>query len=334
MVQRDLYELLEIDRAATSEEIKRAYRRLAHQFHPDKNPGNSSAEDHFRKIKEAYETLHDPRKRAVYDQNRTFSGGRRFTGFQDPEFSVGNDAFDGVFEEIFADFFGITKPRQKKTRGADLRYNLEISLEEAAWGSERQIKVPGRMTCPVCRGSRCDPGTGLKTCSTCRGRGSLRMQRGFFFVETTCRECQGHGRVIIHPCSKCQGTGHLKGNRIIRLNIPPGVDSGTRLRLSGEGEPDWNGGKPGDLYVVISVSKHSFFTRLGNDLLCEIPLPFFQASTGAEIAVPTLQGIAHLKIPGGTVSGMVFVLKGYGMPNLKGMGRGDQKVTVRVGSSA
>jgi len=331
MVKRDYYDLLGIDHLATTEEIKRAYRRLAHQFHPDKNPGNPAAEEHFRRITEAYEILQDAQKRAAYDRYGFFRGSRGFGGFTEPEeFSFRKNHFDGVFEELFADFFQNPRRRQKKSRGADLRYNLEISLEEAAFGAEREIKVTRRSVCLLCQGSRCAPGTTPTTCPACRGYSFLRSQRGFFVVETTCERCQGEGEIIVHPCPKCKGIGHLKISRLLRINIPPGVDYGTRLRLGREGEMGRNGGLPGDLYVIISIKKHALFTRLGNDLRGQISIPFYQALTGGEIEIPTLEGKIRVKLPAKTPAGKILTIKEQGMPILHGSGRGDLHITVGV----
>jgi molecular chaperone DnaJ len=331
MFKRDYYDLLGIDPLAGTEEIKKAYRRLAHQFHPDKNPGNPAAEEHFKRITEAYEVLQDAQKRAAYDRRGASMRPSGFGGFREPEdFVFRNHSFDDLFEEIFADFLGTASPRAQKSKGADLRYNLEISLEEAGFGSEQEIKVPRTSVCPVCGGSRCSPGSSPMTCPTCRGHGSLRSQRGFFVVETTCERCQGERQIILRPCPRCGGMGRLKVTRIIRINTPPGVDSGTRLRISKEGEMSSHGGPPGDLYVVISIKKHSIFTRVGKDILCEVPVTFMQALMGAEIEVPTLEGKARVRVPPGTPAGKVFTLKGRGMPVLHGRGHGDQKVTLRV----
>lgn len=332
MIKRDYYDLLGIDRSASKEEVKRSYHHLAHQFHPDKNPGNPAAEEHFKRITEAYNVLQDDKKRAAYDRLSASAGQMDFAGFRAPEdFFSGRDFFDDFFEEIFEDFFGGKRPRQRKARGADLRYKLEVSLEEAAFGSEKEIKVPRMSVCPICRGSCCHPGTAPMTCPTCKGYGSLRAQHGFFSVNRTCGNCQGEGQIILRPCSKCRGKGRLRTIRVIKLNIPPGVDEGTRLRLSREGEMGSNGGPPGDLYVVVSMKSHPFFTRLGNDILCEVQIPFSQAMRGVEIEVPMLKGKARMKVPAGVASGKVFTLKNQGMPILQGSGRGDQKVKIRVG---
>jgi molecular chaperone DnaJ len=331
MLKRDYYDLLGVDPLASPEEIKKAYRRLAHQFHPDKNPENRSAEEHFKRITEAYETLNDARKRAAYNRRGPDMGGRGFGGFPGPDdfFSRGHTS-DDFFEEILEDFFGIRKPQPRKSKGADLRYHLEISLEEASSGLQREIEVRRMSVCPLCRGSRCSPGTSPMVCPACRGFGSFRSQRGFFQIETTCERCQGERQIIPRPCPQCRGAGRLKVTRAIHMNIPRGVDNGTRLRLSGEGEAGRHGGQPGDLYVLISVKKHPVFTREGKDILCEVPVTFLQAMMGAEIEVPTLEGKARMKLPPGTPAGKIFTLKGRGMPLPEGVGRGDLKVTLRI----
>ena len=331
MIKRDYYDLLGIDRSASLEEIKKAYRRLAHQYHPDKNPNNPSAEDHFRLITEAYEILQDTRKRAAYDRQGPSMGMRGFEGFGErPDFSARKDFVDGIFEEILEDFFGADRPRQRKARGADLRFNLEISLEEAAWGSEQKIQFTRKSVCPVCRGSRCAPGTQSTICPYCEGTGSLRTQRGFFIVETTCERCKGEGEYIPRPCPRCGGAGVLKIPQAFKISTPPGADNGTRLRLAGEGEMGRNGGPAGDLYVILSIRRHPVFTRSGNDLTCEIPVELSLAFKGTEVKAPTLKEPVRIKIPPKTPPGKIFILKGMGMPALQGRGRGDLKVQVRV----
>jgi len=327
MPSQDYYDLLGIDPSATQAEIKRAYRQLAHQFHPDKNPGNPLATEKFRRITEAYEILQDAKKRAAYDRYGTFGGRNIFAGFREPEdFPSGAD----YFNKVWADFLGTRRTKFSKIKGADLQYNLTISLEEAAFGAGREIKIPRASVCPVCRGSRCSPGTLPAICPVCRGYGSLKRQRGFFLTETKCERCQGEGKVIIQPCSKCRGRGFVKTLRILRLSIPPGVDNGTHLRLQGEGGGGRNGGHPGDLYVVIGVKKHPVFVREGNDIICEVSISLTQARKGGEIEIPTLNGKVKLKVAPDTPSGKVFTLKGQGMPFLHGTGRGDQKVLVQV----
>jgi len=331
MIKRDYYDLLGLDRSANREEIKKAYRRLAHQYHPDKNPNNPSAGDHFRLITEAYEILQDTRKRAAYDRQGPSMGRWGFEGFGErPDFSARKDFVDGVFEEILEDFFGADRPRQRKARGADLRFNLEISLEEAAWGSEQKIQFARKSVCPVCRGSRCAPGTQTTVCPYCEGTGSLRGQRGFFIVETTCERCKGEGEYIPRPCPRCGGAGVLKIPQAFKISTPPGADNGTRLRLSGEGEMGRNGGPAGDLYVILSIRRHPVFTRSGNDLTCEIPVELSLAFKGTEVEAPTLKDPVRIKIPPKTPPGKIFILKGMGMPALQGRGRGDLKVQIRV----
>ncbi len=330
MFKRDFYDLLGVDRSAGLEEIKKAYRRLAHQYHPDKNPENPEAEEHFKRITEAYEVLQDSKKRAHYDRFGPSAGRRRPAGWEPEEAPFGKTGFDDVFADIFEDFFGATRRHQRRARGGDSLYRLERSLEEAAFGSEQRIKVSRISVCPGCGGSRCSPGTAPLTCPYCRGHGSVRSQRGFFSVESPCGHCRGEGQIIPRPCENCGGKGRVKLNRVIKIRIPPGVEDETRLRISGEGEMGRFGGPPGDLFIDIFIKKHPFFVREGNNLLCEMPITFVQAAVGAEIEVPTLKGKARLKVPAGTAAGTVFVLKGLGMPVLKGGGRGDQIIRVRV----
>ena len=331
MFYQDYYELLGLDRLATPEEIKKAYRRLAHQFHPDKNPGDSSAPEQFRRITEAYEVLQDAKKRAAYDRYGAFPGRRSWEGVRESEdFSSPGKIFDDFLGEVFEDFFGIRGAKFARVKGGDFRYNIEVSLEEAALGLGMEIKVPRTSICPLCRGTRCAPGTFPTTCPTCRGLGSLRSQRGFFITETTCQRCGGEGKVILQSCCECSGRGHIQLTRLLHIQIPPGVDHGTRLRLRGEGERGRNGGLPGDLYVIVSVRTHPIFSRSGNDILCQIPITLVQAVQGAEIEVPTLGGKAKIKFAPGTPAGKIFTLKGYGMPILQGTGRGNQIVELRV----
>ena len=331
MTKRDYYDLLGINPSASLEEIKKAYRRLAHQYHPDKNPNNPSAGDHFRLITEAYEILQDTRKRAAYDRQGPSPGRRGFEGFAEPpDFPSRKDFIDGIFEEILEDFYGADRPRQRRARGADLRFNLEISLEEAAWGSEQKIQFSRKSICPVCRGSRCAPGTQPMICPYCEGTGSLRGQRGFFIVETACERCKGEGEYIPRPCPRCGGAGVLKIPQAFKISTPSGADTGTRLRLAGEGEMGRNGGSAGDLYVVLSIRRHPVFTRSGNDLTCEIPVELSLAFKGTEVEAPTLKEPVRIKIPPMTPPGKIFILRGMGMPTLQGRGRGDLKVQIRV----
>jgi molecular chaperone DnaJ len=331
MIKRDYYDLLGIDYSATLEEVKKAYRRLAHQYHPDKNPNDPSAADHFRLITEAYEILQDTQKRAAYDRHGPFRGGRGFEGFRErPADSPRRDFVDGIFEEILEDFFWTPAPRRRRSRGADLRYNLEISLEQAASGSEQTIRFTRKSLCPSCRGSRCAPGTQPTICPYCEGAGSFQSQRGFFIVESTCERCSGEGEYIPRPCPRCGGVGFLKLPLAFKINTPPGADNGTRLRLAGEGEMGSHGGPAGDLHIALSVKKHHVFTRSGNDLTCTLSLGLSGAFQGAEVEAPTLEGPVRIKVPAKTSSGKIFVLKGRGMPVLEGRGRGDLKVRIQV----
>lgn len=331
MIKRDYYDLLGIDSFASLEEVKKAYRRLAHRYHPDKNPNDPSAADHFRLITEAYGILQDTQKRAAYDRFGPSRGRKGFDGFREgSEDSPRRDFGDGIFEEILEDFFGTGRPRRRRSRGADLRYNLEISLEEAAFGSEQTIRFTRKAVCPACRGSRCAPGTQPTTCPYCEGTGSLRSQRGFFIVESACERCSGEGQYIPRPCPRCGGAGFLKLAQAFKINTPRGTDNGTRLRLAGEGEMGGHGGPAGDLHIILSVGKHPVFTRSGNDLTCTLSLGLSEAFRGTEVEAPTLEGPVRIKVPAKTSSGKTFVLKGRGMPVLEGKGRGDLKVKVQV----
>ena len=327
---KDYYRILEVDRNASDEEIKRAYRRLALKYHPDRNPGNKEAEEKFKEINEAYACLSDPEKRANYDRYGTAEGVSAdfdFSGFGDVASSFG-DIFGEMFEDIFGTFTGRRRPRPVK--GQDLRYDLEISLKEAVTGTEKVIHIPRWETCPSCNGTGSKPGKGPVVCPTCKGTGQTRLQQGFFTIARTCGNCKGEGRIITDPCTKCRGNGKIRRERKVSLKIPPGVDTGIRLKVAGEGELGSYGGPPGDLYVVIHVAPHPFFKRKDNDLHCEVPISFVKAVLGGEIEVPTIDGRATIKIPPGTPSGRVFHLKGKGVPKLGGYGRGDQFVTVYI----
>ena len=330
MVKKDYYEILGVSRDATEEEIKKAYRRLALQYHPDRNPGNKEAEEKFKEASEAYEVLRDPEKRRLYDQfgheglkSTGFSG---FTGFEDI-FS----SFSDLFEEFFG-FSGFGRKRQRYTqRGADLRYDLTITLREAAFGKEKELRINKRVVCDTCRGSGTKPGTSPITCPQCKGRGQIIHSQGFFTISSTCPTCRGEGTIISHPCKSCKGTGKTVKTKTIKVKIPAGIESGMRLRIAGEGEPGERGGPPGDLYVVIHIEEDPFFKRYNNDVYCQIPITFSQAALGAEIEVPTLDGKTHkLTIPRGTQTGETFKIKGAGIPYLHGRGRGDEIVEVVV----
>lgn len=342
MAKRDYYEVLGVERQATEEEIKKAYRKLALKYHPDRNPGDKTAEEKFKELGEAYEVLNDPQKRAAYDRlghaafdSRARSGGHAHAGggFHDP-FDVFREVFGaGSAGSIFEEFFGGGSRRDPSgsERGSDLRYDLEISFEEAALGCEKEITLPTTETCSACHGTGADSGSGYRQCSKCGGRGQVeQVLGGFISVRQTCPRCGGSGRSIERPCSRCQGTGRQERTSNVKLRIPPGVDTGNRLRSAGNGESGVRGGPPGDLYVVLHVRPHEIFQRDGEDLLCEIPISFTQAALGAELEVPTLAGTAHIKIPPGTQTGTVFRLRGKGVRSLHGPGSGDLHVRVAV----
>ncbi len=326
--KRDYYEVLGVSRNATLEEIKRAYRNLARRYHPDvnKDPG---AEALFKEINEAYEVLSDAEKREAYDR----------WGHAGVNGASGASGFGGMggFGDIFDIFFGMGGPRAATTRaerGDDLRVDIEISLEEAAEGVEKSIRFARMETCDVCDGTGAAPGTRPEVCSLCRGTGFIRHTQntllGTFQTQTTCGRCRGEGRVVQTPCAQCSGHGRVRRTVERVLHIPPGVDSGSRIRLSGEGDAGIRGGGPGDLYVVIYVRPHEFFERRGNDLYCEVPISFVRAALGGQISVPTINGTEKLNIPEGTQTGTTFRLRDKGMPDINGRGRGDQFVVVRV----
>jgi len=324
MAKRDYYETLGVNRDASEEEIKKAYRKLAMKHHPDRNPDSKDSEDKFKEAKEAYEMLSDPQKRAAYDAyghagvdasaGAAGAGGAGFGGFA--------DAFGDIFGEIFGNAGG-GRQRSNVYRGADLRYNLEISLEEAARGTETRIRIPTMEQCEPCHGSGAKPGTQPKTCPTCNGQGQVRMQQGFFSIQQTCPKCHGSGKVVETPCSTCSGVGRIKRQKTLSVKIPVGVDEGDRIRLAGEGEAGVNGGPSGDLYVVIHIREHAVFQRDHNDLHCEMPISFTTAALGGEIEIPTLDGAAKIKIPAETQSGKAFRLRGKGIKGVRSNVHGD-----------
>ncbi|MDO8931080.1 MAG: molecular chaperone DnaJ [Rhodocyclaceae bacterium] len=327
MTKRDYYEVLGINRDAPAEEIKKAYRKLAMKHHPDRNPDNPKAEEHFKEAKEAYEILSDAKKRAAYDQFGhagvdQSAGGQGFNG------AAGMGGFADAFSDIFGDIFGNQRGgggggRSNVYRGADLRYNLEISLEEAARGTETRIRIPTMAECEPCKGSGAKKGTEPKVCPTCGGHGQVRMQQGFFSIQQTCPKCHGTGRFIAEPCTACHGAGRIKQHKTLSVKIPSGIDEGDRIRLSGEGEPGVNGGPPGDLYVQIHLKAHGVFQRDHDDLHCEMPVSFTVAALGGEIEIPTLDGVARLKVPAETQTGKVFRLRGKGIKGVRSIGHGD-----------
>ncbi len=328
MEEKDYYKILGVSRDATDEEIKKGYRRTAMQFHPDRNPGDKEAEEKFKIASEAYEVLRDPEKRQLYDRYGIEGlKGTGFTGFRGFE-----DIFT-TFGDIFEDFFGFGRQGRRATRpqpGADLRYDLKISFSEAAAGKQVEIELPRTATCDACEGSGAKPGTHSAQCPECRGTGQVTRSQGFFTISTACPKCRGEGKILQHPCKECRGTGRVKKTRKIDLNIPPGVDTGSKLRIRGEGEPGERGGPPGDLYVFLFVENHDFFSRQGDDIICQIPLSLTQAALGTEIEVPTLNGKRILSVPPGTENGELFRIRGEGFPRLRGHGKGDEIVQILV----
>ncbi len=330
MSKRDYYEILGVNRNASDTEIKKAYRRLAIKYHPDKNPGDKPAEDKFKELSEAYAVLSDGQKRAIYDQYG--HAGMNSGGFSSGGFDFGGSPFEDIFGDIFGDVFsgGSRRGSSRGRRGDDLRYNLTISFEDAAFGAEKTLQLPRKQTCESCDGSGARKGTRVQSCNTCRGAGQVRFQQGFFTMTRPCPDCRGEGKIIADPCPDCHGSGLIKKKRSLSLKIPAGVETDTRLKLNSEGEAGSQGGRPGDLYVVITVEDHPIFEREGHDVICEVPISFVQAALGCEIEVPTLEGKVSLKVPTGTQSGKIFKLTGKGIVSLQGYGRGDQMVILRV----
>jgi molecular chaperone DnaJ len=329
--KRDYYEILSVSRGDSQEEIKRAYRKLAVKFHPDKNPDDPQAEEKFKEIGEAYDVLMDADKRAAYDRygHAAFAqGGVGRGGFHDP-FDIFREVFGGggggMGGGIFETFFGggASVDREGRQRGSDLRYDMQITLEEAAFGVDKEIEVRKLDTCDKCVGKGAEPGSRTINCPTCGGRGQVISSRGFFQVSQTCPRCRGAGQIIEKPCSVCDGEGRIEKTSRIKLKVPAGIADGSRLRSSQNGEAGIRGGPPGDLYVVIHVKEHEIFQREDDDLYCELPIPFSVAALGGEVAVPTLEGKANLKVPAGTQSSQVFKLRGKGVANVNGRERGD-----------
>ena len=324
----DYYELLGVSRDIGVEELKKAYRKAALRYHPDRNPGDKAAEEKFKELSEAYQVLSDPEKRSQYDRfgHAAFEqGAGGFGGGFD--FSTN---FEDIFGDIFGDFFGGGGRAGRQVRGQDLAYSLEVSFEEAAFGTEKTVSIPRRVTCATCQGTGAEPGTRPQTCGTCRGSGQMRFQQGFFTVARTCNRCGGQGSVVTDPCTECQGAGAVRKTSNLQIKIPGGVDSGSRLKLRGEGEAGPVGGIAGDLYVTIQVGEHPLFERQNNEVICELPISFPQAALGADIEAPTLEGKIKMKVPAGTQSGSIFRLRGKGIVDLRGRGRGDQLVRIVV----
>jgi molecular chaperone DnaJ len=330
--KRDYYEVLGVARTAPDTEIKSAYRKLALKFHPDRNPGDKAAEEKFKEAAEAYAVLADTDKRHMYDRFGHAGLGGAATGGFDPTVFTGFEDILGGLGDIFGlgDMFGGGRRRGGPQRGADLRYDLEISFEESARGAETTIQIPRHEACESCHGSGAAPGSKPTSCPQCQGRGQVRYQQGFFTVARTCGQCRGTGSIISSPCQTCRGAGRVQKEKKLTVRIPPGIATGQRLRLSGEGEGGPGGGPHGDLYVVIHVQDHAFFQRDGNDLYCEIPLNFTTLALGGEITIPTLDGDEAFTVPESTQTGSTFRLRGRGMPDVSGRGKGDLLVTVKV----
>ena len=341
--KRDYYEVLSVERTADGETIKKAYRKLAVKYHPDKNPGDKASEDKFKELGEAYEVLSDADKRAAYDRygHQAFAqggGAGGFGGVHDP-FEVFREVFGGgrggggggIFESIFGDGFAQEGgERGGRGRGSDLRYDMQITFQEAARGVEKEIEIAKLQACDTCHGSGAEPGSKVTTCPTCGGHGQVAVARGFFNIAQTCPRCRGAGQTIEKPCHTCHGDGRVEKTSKIKIKIPAGVEDGTRLRSSGQGEGGARGGPAGDLYVVLHVEAHEIFQREGTELFCSVPISFAKAALGGDVNVPTLEGSAVLKVPAGTPSGKTFRLRGKGLPEVHGRGVGDLRVKLYV----
>ena len=339
MAKRDYYEVLGVAKNASEDELKKAYRRMAMKYHPDRNPGDKTTEEKFKECKEAYEILADARKRAAYDQFGHAGVDPAAAGGGGPGFGAGGASFSDIFGDVFGDIFGGGRGGaggggggggNRAHRGADLRYTLELTLEEAVFGTTVKIRVPTQLSCEACGGSGAKRGTSATSCPTCGGRGAVRMQQGFFSVQQTCPRCQGRGQIIPDPCPTCGGRGRVQDQKTLSVKVPSGVDSGDRIRLAGEGEAGEHGGPTGDLYVQVQVKEHPIFTREDNDLYCEVPISFGTATLGGELDVPTLDGRVKLKVPPETQSGKVFRLRSKGVRSVHGGTPGDLLCRVVV----
>lgn len=327
MPKRDYYEVLGVPKNADEAELKRAYRTLARKYHPDVNPNNPEAVENFKEVNEAYQVLTDSQKRTAYDQFG--HGGMDGQGFNfDPSKFHG---FGDIFGDILSDFFGGGGSRQRSgpRRGADLRYDLEITFEEAVFGCNKTVNLQRTSACTGCGGTGAHPGTSRKPCPVCKGRGTISFSQGFFAIQKTCHQCQGEGEIIDKPCASCRGTGRVRHTENLDVKIPPGVETGSKLKLTGEGEQGERGGPPGNLYIVLNVGRHEFFERVGDDIVCEKSISFPLAALGGEVEVPTIKGNVKIKIPAGTQTGKVFRIRAYGVKSLQG-GEGDQLVKVFV----
>jgi len=345
--EEDYYKLLGVSKTATDAEIKKAYRKMAIKYHPDKNQGDKTAEDKFKEISQAYEVLSDKNKRSQYDQfgHEAFTSGGRSThgfgggGFHDPRdvFSQffgggGGGGGDGgsFFEDLFGGGGGSQRSASSAVDGADLRYDMEIDFEDAVYGADKKITIPRMTSCDKCKSTGCEPGSGKKTCTRCGGAGQVALSQGIFSIRQTCPTCQGAGEIVEKPCKKCRGAGRVRTEKKLQIHIPPGVDTGSRLRVSNEGESGLRGGRTGDLYVFIHVRKHNVFHREGNDIICEMPISYSTAVLGGVVEVPTISGKAKMKIPAGTQSATILRLKGKGVPALRGGARGSMHVKIFV----
>ena len=338
MSKSDYYEILGCSKNASESELKKAFRSKAKELHPDRNSGNSAATEKFKKVNEAYDILKDPEKRAAYDRyghaafDGSMGGGFSSSGASNGDFA---SAFSDVFEDLFGDFMGGGNTRsnssQRANRGADLRYNMQISLQHAFSGKKTNIDVPTSVSCDTCKGTGAKSGAAPSSCPTCSGVGKVRAQQGFFTVERTCPTCAGKGQIIKNPCRLCSGQGRVDRSKKLSVNIPPGVETGTRIRLAGEGEAGIRGGQPGDLYIFIEVEKHSIFEREGNDLFCRIPITMTTAALGGDLEAPTLDGgKTRVKIPQGSQNNKQLRLKGKGMPSIRGSSKGDLYIEILV----
>jgi len=337
MTQKDLYDALGVSRDADDAQIKSAFRKKAMKFHPDRNPGDEGAEKSFKQVNEAYEILKDADKRAAYDRfghaafQQGGSGAGGFGGGGDFEVNFGGNSVGDIFEDIFGDITGRGGRRPQATRGQDLRYNMEVTLEEAFTGKQSNIRVPSAAECPSCGGTGSEDGAARITCPTCGGRGRVRASQGFFTVERTCPQCQGEGEIIENPCKTCHGSGRVQREKTLSVNIPAGVVDGTRIRLAGEGEPGLRGTPNGDLYIFVSIAPHDVFHRDGGNIYCQVPLPMTTAALGGAVEVPTVEGVrAKVTIPEGTQTGDQFRLRSKGMTHLRSKARGDMYIEIEV----
>lgn len=328
--KRDYYEVLGVSKTASQDEIKKAYRKLALKYHPDRNKGNQETENHFKEAAEAYAILSDPQKRSQYDQFGHSLGGSGFQGFEG--FEGAFQGFGDVFGDLFEDLFGGSRRGGSRSgiRGSDLEYSAEINLEDVVRGKEITVEFPRLETCETCTGSGAEPGSHPTICSDCGGHGEVRISQGFFTMRRTCPKCRGEGKQISKPCKSCHGIGRLRKNRKLSIKIPAGIEDGSQLKISGEGEAGERGGSRGNLYVHVTVKRHAIFERVGSDLLIEAKIGIHQAALGSEIEAPTLDGKVILKIPSGTQPGKVFRIKGKGLPDLRGHGTGDELVRINV----